>query len=142
MASLRVPSARVRTLSPVDAAFNVAVYAGFALFALLVFYPFWFVLINSLNGMLDYGVSLYLPRLVVAAAVAGVDDVGAVLPHAAAHSEVGAHRRVGPQLRHPFQHRPAEPDVPPCVEDILAIHEQQLHRCPPSSRDPRAVIVL
>ena len=62
MASLRVPSARVRTLSPVDAAFHVAVYAGFALFALLVFYPFWFVLINSLNGMLDYGVSLYLPR--------------------------------------------------------------------------------
>ncbi len=62
MASPSGRPAGVRTLSPVDAAFHVAVYAGFALFALLVFYPFWFVLINSLNGMLDYGVSLYLPR--------------------------------------------------------------------------------
>ncbi len=62
MATLRGLPAGVRTVSAVDAAFHVAVYAGFALFALLVFYPFWFVLINSLNGMLDYGVSLYLPR--------------------------------------------------------------------------------
>ena len=62
MAALSGSSAAVRTVSAFDVAFHVAVYAGFALFALLVFYPFWFVLINSLNGMLDYGVSLYLPR--------------------------------------------------------------------------------
>ena len=62
MAALSGSPAAVRTVSAFDVAFHVAVYAGFALFALLVFYPFWFVLINSLNGMLDYGVSLYLPR--------------------------------------------------------------------------------
>ncbi len=62
MANVRGSPAGVRTVSAADAAFHGSVYAGFALFALVVFYPFWFVLINSLNGMLDFGVALYLPR--------------------------------------------------------------------------------
>ena len=83
-------------------------------------------------------VAVDLPRLVVAAAVARVDDVGAVdLWHAATHGEVGAHRRVGLQFRHLLQHRRAEPELPPGVEYILAIHEQQLHRLPPRRIVPR-----
>ena len=44
-----------------NALFSVLVFLLFTLFTLLVFYPLWFVTINSLNGQLIYGTALYWP---------------------------------------------------------------------------------
>jgi putative aldouronate transport system permease protein len=51
----------VRSKSLADKAVDVGIYVWFSVFALLVFYPFYYILINSLNGALEFGKTWFWP---------------------------------------------------------------------------------